>query len=83
MILLAVTLISLSAFAESYSYTGTLSILDGNLGIQTADNGFIAVDMNVISGKLGEEVIRCLNKPVKAFVEDRGMLSDLISISCE
>ena len=82
-IFFALSIFSLSAMAETYTYDGTLVNDGGNIGISTSQNGFIALDDSLFSTEQTEAVEACLGKEVKAKVEDHGMVSELVSLSCK
>jgi hypothetical protein len=69
-----------AAFADRVS--GKLEVQGDNLGISTSSDGFFAIDESVLSPSLKVKVRECLGKEVHADYNDRGMVVDLVSLSC-
>lgn len=83
LMILLLSLISVSAFAETNVYQGKISQQGGYVGVQTQNAGFIALDASVMSSEQKASVRACYGKEATVTVEDRGMISQLDSISCE
>ena len=84
MFILMISLLSVSAaFAATDTYQGTVVEDSGYIGVQTPGDGFIAFDDQAMSPSLLNETWACLGRSAIVKVEDRGMLVDLLSISCQ